>query len=129
MTNATPGHLLLVFLGGGLGSALRFAVALALARPEPHLPWGTLAVNLAGSAALGLVAGLLAGQQGPALLFLGVGVLGGFTTYSTFNLELLRQVEAGALGRAAAYVGATLAGGLALGALGLWLGRALARTG
>ncbi|MFZ9501500.1 MAG: CrcB family protein, partial [Beijerinckiaceae bacterium] len=84
---------LLVFFGAGLGGAARHAVNLGCARwCGPDFPWGTTAVNVAGSFAMGLLAGWLALRAGeglaqPAKLFLGVGVLGGFTTFSAFSLD------------------------------------------
>jgi CrcB protein len=75
--------LLLVALGGALGSVARYLVSLALGGGA--FPWGTLAVNVLGSAAIGAAAGL--GVQGPARLFLVTGLLGGFTTFSAFSLE------------------------------------------
>ena len=89
-------------------------------------PFGTLAVNVIGSFALGLVAGAFSGASwlGTDLrLVLGVGLLGGFTTYSSFNLELLRMLEQGALGKAAGYLLGTWVGALGAGAIGLFAGR------
>ena len=84
-------NLLLVFLGGGLGSVLRYLVAKHLPVLE-SLPYtGTLLVNVAGCFLLGFATGFLASeQQRPLLLFLGVGVCGGLTTFSTFSLELFK---------------------------------------
>ena len=93
-------RLLLVALGGAIGSALRYLVAiLAVAWLGPGFPWGTLAVNLVGSFAIGLVQqlaleGLVLGED--ARLLLTTGVLGGLTTYSAFSYETVRLMEAGA---------------------------------
>ena len=77
---------LLVALGGALGSLGRYGVSLgAAALLGAAYPWGTLAVNLLGSAGIGVLAGL--GLSGPARLFWITGVLGGFTTFSAFSLE------------------------------------------
>lgn len=122
--------LLLVMGGGALGSALRHLVQVGGARVlGAFLPWGTLAVNVVGSLLLGVVVALATAQT-PSLspqarLLLGTGVLGGFTTYSSFNAELLQTLEAGQLGKAALYLFVTIAAALAAGALGLWLGRSL----
>ncbi|NQZ95134.1 MAG: fluoride efflux transporter CrcB [Myxococcales bacterium] len=92
---------LLLFAGGGLGSLLRFALAtLVDARAGPPFPWGTLAVNVAGCFLIGLVA-TLADERSlltpPLRLFLVAGVLGGFTTFSTFGMETWRLIEDGEL--------------------------------
>jgi CrcB protein len=87
-------NLLLVAIGGAVGSAARYGVGLAAARIlGAAFPWGTLIVNVVG----GLAMGLLAARVGPAeenmRLLLGVGVLGGFTTFSAFSLDTLRLME------------------------------------
>ncbi len=91
---------LLLFVGGGLGASLRFALAAWVdARAPVAFPWGTLAVNAVGCFAIGLLATfadehhlLSAGGR----LFLVAGVLGGFTTFSTFGLETWTLIEDGA---------------------------------
>jgi len=117
----------LIAAAGGIGSVLRYAVGLALGNAwGASLPFGTLAVNAIGSCLLGIVAEALRGQTlaGADLrLVLGVGLLGGFTTYSSFNLELLRMIETGTLGRAAAYFALTVGGCLAAGAVGIAVAR------
>jgi CrcB protein len=81
-----PTALLLVAAGGAVGSVLRYLVSVfALEWFGAAFPWGTLAVNLAGSATIGLLAGL--GVQGEMRLLLVAGMLGGFTTFSAFSLE------------------------------------------
>jgi CrcB protein len=106
----TPDHplksVLLVALGGGAGSVLRYLVgALLLRVPTIPLPWGTLTVNVTGSLALGFLARMFAPPYGsPALfLFLTVGLCGGYTTFSTFALDLFVFTERGAWGRAVLY--------------------------
>jgi CrcB protein len=121
--------LVLVALGGALGSALRYLVATAaLAWLGPAFPWGTLAVNLAGSFLIGLVQqlateGLLLGED--ARLFLTAGVLGGLTTYSAFSYETVRLLETGAWWPAWLNVLLTTAACLTLCFLGLTTGRLL----
>jgi CrcB protein len=121
---------LLIAAAGALGTVLRYALGLALAQKlGAAFPYGTLAVNVIGSFALGCVAGAFSGATwlGTDLrLVLGVGLLGGFTTYSSFNLELVRMLEHGELRKAAGYLLGTVLGCLAVGALGLLAGRALA---
>ena len=104
---------LLVALGGGMGAWLRF-VAGRLAGPSAF-PYATLSVNILGSFAMGLLAGWLARQGGASegwRLLLGVGVLGGFTTFSAFSLEIVTLAQRGAIGTASAYAVLSLAGGI-----------------
>ncbi|GGH25289.1 putative fluoride ion transporter CrcB [Alsobacter metallidurans] len=118
---------LLVFLGGGIGAAMRHGVNMAVTRVAgTAFPWHTLLINVAGSTAMGLLIGWLAFRADaswsqPARLFLTTGICGGFTTFSAFSLDAVFLWERGAGGAAAAYVGASvilsilgLAGGLAL---------------
>jgi CrcB protein len=112
---------LLVALGGALGSLARWLVSSLAARlwPTSPFPWGTLAVNLVGSAVIGAVL-TLAFERGslpvPARLFLVTGLLGGFTTFSAFAWETLQLARSGAPALAVAYVLASVLGGLALAA-------------
>ncbi len=98
----------LVMIGGALGAGARFMTGRAtLALFGPHFPYGTLAVNLLGGLLMGVLTGALARSDvaGEAWrLFLGVGVLGGFTTFSSFSLDVVGMIERGALGTAMAYV-------------------------
>jgi fluoride exporter len=118
-----------IAVAGGIGTALRYGVGVAAARSlGPELPFGTLMVNVLGSFALGVVAEALTGITFfgvEARLLLGVGLMGGFTTYSSFNLETLRLAQAGQLDRALLYAGATVLGCVLAGWAGLLLGRAL----
>ncbi len=111
MTLALP----LVALGGALGAVLRFLATLVW-----PAPWGVLAVNVAGSLAIGVLAVRL---PPAAALFLVTGVLGGFTTFSAFSLDTLRLIEGGRLGTAALYVGGSVGLSLLACWLGLWIGR------
>jgi CrcB protein len=122
-------HLLLVMLGGAIGAGLRHLVGAAtLARLGPGFPWGTLIVNLSGGLLIGLLAGwfVRAGGSEQARLFLAVGLLGGFTTFSAFSLETFNMIQRSQYGVAAAYVGASVIGSLALLFLGLLVMRASA---
>jgi CrcB protein len=123
-----PG-LILVMLGGAIGAGARHLVGAAfLARLGPGFPWSTLTVNLAGGLAMGLLAGWLgrAGGTEQARLFLGVGILGGFTTFSAFSLETWLLIERGEVWPAAAYVLASVLGSVALLFAGLLAMRAAA---
>ena len=120
-------HLLIVMLGGAIGAGLRHLVGqAALARFGPGFPWGTLTVNLAGGLLIGLIAGWFVrhGATETARLFLVVGILGGFTTFSAFSLETYLMLQRGEFGVAASYVGTSVVGSVALLFLGLWLMRA-----
>ena len=124
-------RLVLVLVGGGLGSAARYLAGVWIGRHfATELPWGTLSVNIVGSFLIGLLATVAdeAGTIGPnARVFLVVGVLGGLTTFSSFSLEAWRLAEQHRLVSAALYVLASLVGSLAGLALGIALGRGLVR--
>ncbi|WP_237215222.1 fluoride efflux transporter FluC [Falsiroseomonas oryziterrae] len=121
MSAASPAALLLVALGGAAGSVLRYLVSLAaVATLGTGFPWGTLAVNVAGSAAIGVAAG--AGIEGQARLLLVTGFLGGFTTFSAFSLEAGALFERAPL-LAILYVASSVVLGVAAFALAFWLTR------
>ena len=125
--------LALVAAGGCAGTLVRAALEHARPAAPGHLPTTTLAINVVGALALGLLLGSL-GEQRPRLrLALGTGVLGGLTTHSTFILESHRLLASGgAAGRpalGAAYLLGSMAAGLAAAAVGLWLAGRLRRRG
>ena len=119
---------LIVFLGGGLGAALRHGINLLSARTlGTEFPYGTLIINVTGSLVMGLIAGYLAfkGDTAPHWrLFLMTGILGGYTTFSAFSLDAALLYERGATGLAAIYVLASVI--LSIG--GLFAGLALVRN-
>lgn len=122
-------NLLLVMGGGAVGAGARYLVGQAtLAALGPGWPWGTLTVNLVGGLLMGLLAGsMLNTQAGEAWrLLLGVGVLGGFTTFSAFALDAVRMIERGAQGQALGYVAVSVIGSIAAVAGGMALARAVA---
>lgn len=115
-----------VMIGGALGAYARHLVGGAmLARLGPGFPWWTLSINIAGSLLMGLLIGWLARSGGSetARLFLGVGVLGGFTTFSAFSMEFWALFERGQNGQALAYVLASVLGAIAACEIGLLLMR------
>ncbi len=118
---------LIVFLGAGLGGSARHGVNLiALKLFGSGFPYGTLAINILGSFAMGVVVELFALKSDPGSawrLFLTTGILGGFTTFSAFSLETANMIARGALAAAAAYAGISVVASIA----GLFLGLALVR--
>ena len=123
---------LYVVLGGGLGAWLRYASGVMIGRslgPASQFPWATLSVNVLGSLAMGLLAGWLArhGTGGENWrLLLSVGLLGGFTTFSAYSLELVLMIERGAILSAALYAGVSILAGVAALVAGLALMRVAA---
>ncbi|MEM8986939.1 MAG: fluoride efflux transporter CrcB [Pseudomonadota bacterium] len=118
-----------VAAGGALGAVARYAVsAAALRLAGPGFPWGTLAANVSGSFAMGVLIGVLAGLESiPEELraFLTVGFLGAFTTFSTFSLDFVVLIERKAAPAAFAYAGASVLGAVAALFAGLVLARSL----
>jgi fluoride exporter len=110
----------LVALGGAFGAVLRYLMVVAVGAPL-----GTLAVNVVGSFAIGVLFVALGAREGWQL-FLMTGILGGFTTFSAFSLDTLKLIEAGQTLQAAAYVGGSVCLSLAAVALGVALTRGFA---
>ncbi len=113
---------LLAALGGALGALARWGVAEALPRQDGGWPWATLLVNLTGCLLIGVLTGVLADRSPEpawARPFLGVGVLGGYTTYSAFAVEVVVLTDAGALPTALGYVLASVLGGVLAVAAGV----------
>lgn len=132
MTTLSPyAATLNVALGGGVGAALRYQLGRTITHwlgpvTVTTFPWATLAVNVIGSMAMGALVGFLArhGQGGEQWrLLLGVGLLGGFTTFSSFSLELMLLIERGQSLTALAYALISVMAGLA----GLYIGLVIMR--
>lgn len=118
----------LVMIGGAIGAAARYGLTRALAAGQSGWPWHTFIANVAGGLLMGLVAAyvLRSGDAGENIrLFAGVGILGGFTTFSAFSLEMMQMAERGELALAGGYAVASVL--LALLALfaGLVFGKAM----
>lgn len=107
-------RLLLVCLGGALGSGARYLISISL-------PQGTLIVNLLGSFAIALVIAVMPPTD--VRLMIVTGVLGGFTTYSAFNQQTLEMLRTGGWGSAAVNVSVTVLGCLAAGWVGVWVAK------
>ena len=122
--------LFLVMIGGAFGAGARHLTGAAMLRAAgPTWPWGTLTVNLVGGFLMGLLAGWLArtGDGGTNMrLLLGVGVLGGFTTFSAFSLDVVLMLERGQYWPAAGYVAVSVIGSVAALLAGLSLVRVAA---
>ena len=119
-------NLLWIAIAGGLGTAARYGVTRWIA--EDFLPWGTLTVNMFGSLVLGLVltqaARVEPGATPPLVAIVSIGFCGGFTTYSSFNWEMLRLAQSVGVGRSVLYVGVTLMGC----ALAGWIGAVVSKA-
>ncbi len=119
--------LFLVMAGGALGAGARYLTGSAAAAVfGSAFPFGTLAVNLFGGLLMGVLAAVVArsgGHAEPWRLLLGVGVLGGFTTFSAFSLDAAMMIERGAIGSALGYVLLSVAGSILALFAGLWLAR------
>lgn len=124
MISLTPQALLLVALGGAAGSVLRFSVSVAAAALlGANYPWGTLLVNIIGSALIGVAVGVEV--SGSARLLLVTGVLGGFTTFSAFSLDAVALWQRGQATVAAGYVTASVVLSIAALVLGMATARGI----
>ncbi|RWC41020.1 MAG: fluoride efflux transporter CrcB [Mesorhizobium sp.] len=121
-------NLLLVVVGGGIGAGIRHLTSMgALRLVGPNYPWGTMAINIVGSFAMGLFIAILArrGGSNELRLFVATGILGGFTTFSAFSLDFATLWERGATLPAFGYALASVIGAIVALFLGLWLARSL----
>jgi CrcB protein len=122
-------NIALVAIGGAIGSVFRYLVGVwSMRLAGPSFPWGTLTVNVVGSFLIGLLVELVARRLNASTemrLFLVTGVLGGFTTFSSFSLDAVALFERSALGLSAVYIIASLVVSIAAVFAGLALGRSL----
>ena len=120
-------NVILVAIGGALGASSRYLSGRAIMHLlGPGFPWGTLFVNVFGGLLMGLLVGLMAFKisGGENLrLFMAVGFLGGFTTFSAFSLEMIKMIETKAFAQAGMYLGASVLFSLAAVMLGLMIAR------
>lgn len=123
MRDTAAVRMLLVAAAGSIGVALRYALGLAFGRAG--FPWVTLAVNVLGSLLLGVLLGLTVGREPrpPVVAILGTGLLGGFTTFSTFSVEAAQLLRDGRAGAALGYVLASVLAGIGAAAAGFVLAR------
>ncbi|RJO75363.1 fluoride efflux transporter CrcB [Nocardia panacis] len=125
-TPAEPAVLLVISLGGGLGALLRYAIGVWWPAQPRSIPWSTLVINVLGCFAIGILMVLITEVWVAHRFlrpFLGVGVLGGFTTFSTYALEVRRLFESGAALEALGYLGGSVVTGLAAVVLGMSMAR------
>jgi CrcB protein len=121
---------LLVAIGGALGSMARYGTGVRVGKAwSASFPLGTMLINIVGSVAMGLFIGYLVrttpAWQADARLFVAVGVLGGFTTFSSFSLDAVSMLERGELGLALFYV----LGSVIIGIAALFAGLVVMRVG
>jgi len=121
--------LLAIALGGAIGSLARYGVASAVQSAAwPGFPWGIFVVNVSGGFLMGVIVelGALKLTLSPELrAFLTVGILGGYTTFSTFSLDSVLLIQRGAYGSAAAYMAGSAILSVAALYAGLWIVRAI----
>jgi CrcB protein len=119
--------LLYVALGGALGASSRYGLGLWIDRAAgASFPYGTLSANILGSFLMGILAAWLAMKSGGsdgARLFIGVGLLGGFTTFSSFSLDAMNLLRDKGVSSFVLYVGASVAMSLLAITAGLWVAR------
>ena len=120
-------NIVLVFVGGGIGAAARYLLSGLVHRfVDPSFPYGTLAVNVAGCFAIGFLASLSEDRfliSSSMRMFLGIGILGGFTTFSTFSIETLYLAREASFLLAVLNISLTVVSGLVASWVGLSLGK------
>ena len=115
----------LIGLGGAVGATARYWIGLWF-RTQPwaqEYTWGTFVINVSGSLLLGVVAAVFRDRAGPGFLLLGTGFCGGYTTFSTFSLEVAEAIQKGRWDLAGLYAGTSVVGGLIAFAAATALGR------
>lgn len=115
-------QILLIGLGGFLGSVLRYGVATISSKWFDNFHTGTIIVNLLGSLIIGLLVGLSLKQNQPGHSFLVIGFCGGFTTFSTFAFDNIRLIKADQWVTALSYASISLIGAIACCGVGIWIG-------
>ncbi|WP_054814862.1 fluoride efflux transporter CrcB [Nocardia arizonensis] len=131
-TVAEPTVLLVIALGGGIGASARYAIGQRWPVRPGQVPWSTFAINVSGCLAIGILMVLITEVWVAHRLlrpFLGVGVLGGYTTFSTYCLEIRRLLESGATAEAFGYLGGSVIAALAAVAIGMGMARSASRRG
>lgn len=115
--------ILLVAAGGAIGAMLRYVISVLLKQPGAAFPWHTALINLSGCLAIGICYALLATSAQAEFIrtFVMIGILGGFTTFSSFGLETLQLTQAGEWKTAITYVLLSNIGGLSFAAGGYWM--------
>ena len=120
-------HILIVFVGGGIGAGLRYVFSVgALRLFGAGFPWGTLGINVVGSLFMGAFVELSLRRFGGSQelrLFVATGILGGFTTFSAFSLDFAQLFERGQMGAAAGYAIASVIFSILAVFAGLWVAR------
>jgi len=124
----SPGVIAAIAVGGALGTVARFLLDTTFSQPADRFPWTTLLINLSGSLAIGLLVPLVTLRAPLIRPFLIVGVLGGWTTYSTLAVGAVVLAKDGHAVTAVLSLAATLFGGLALVVMGDLIGRRIAAT-
>ncbi|MFI1237496.1 fluoride efflux transporter CrcB [Nocardia salmonicida] len=127
-----PAVLAAISVGGGLGATARFGVGHWWPVLPGRFPWSTLTVNVLGCFAIGVLMAVVTELwDAPKLVrpFLGIGVLGGFTTFSTYSLEIRGLIDIGETGTAVAYLGLSVLAALSAVAIAMIATRWVARRG
>lgn len=121
---------LVIAAGGALGAVARYGVSVALPAGDGSFPWATFWTNVAGCLAIGVLMVLVTEGRPHRLArpFVGVGVLGGFTTFSTYSVDAVRLVESGSAGTALVYTFGTLAAALVAVEVGMAMTRWVSRA-
>ena len=126
MTPDTIRNIIAVGAGSFIGGIARYLVSLAMKGISKGFPWATVLVNLLGCLTIGLLWGFLSRNASESTswgLFLTVGLCGGFTTFSTFSKEALTMLQTGQIWGFASYIAISILAGIALVALGYYIGR------